>query len=338
MIATRLVVERAAHAWLQDLGRPGKANIGIPQNGASDQHSATVANTLVGNVESASMIEITGSDFSFTTQDDALIAVTGAAEGIDINGSCQPAWQPLAVFANSRVTIPHPRHGFRNYVAVRGGLCGELVMGSVAPDSLLGVGTRLTQGDIVHSAPRPPLRLRTASWTPSLFRLPTKQPAFAGPAVVDVLVGPDLARIQGGREAFASPYIVSPQSNHVGLRLEGPVLTTTDKSQILSRGVPVGAVEVPPAGGIIILLRGRMVTAGYPVAAVVSSASLDRLGQTGPGDAVQLRFVNQEQAASALSSIASELGALGTAVREAFASCALNLDVEEGHSSQLPRK
>ena len=60
---------------------------------------------------------------------------------------------------------------------------------------------------------------------------------------------------------------------------------------MLSRGVPIGAVEVPTATRLLVLHRGRGVTAGYPVLAVATSVGLSRLGQARPGDPVRFRHV-----------------------------------------------
>ena len=106
--------------------------------------------------------------------------------------------------------------------------------------------------------------------------------------------------MERGAACLAAPYEVSPQSDHIGLRLAGPPLEQTSQEEILSRGVPVGAVEVPPTGGIIVLLRGRLLTAGYPVIAVVTSDSLDRLGQLRPGDALTIALCDVKTARARL--------------------------------------
>jgi allophanate hydrolase subunit 2 len=126
-----------------------------------------------------------------------------------------------------------------------------------------------------------------------------------------------------GRRCLDPPYEVSPQSNDVGLRLLGPQPEQNSVEEILSRGVPVGAVEVPPGGGIIILLRGRLVTAGYPVIAVVTTESLDRLGQARPGDRIRIRFCDAGSARSRLQALATQHQRLAARVRVALAASGL---------------
>ncbi len=316
VINAQLVVERANHAVIQDLGRFGFAFLGIPPNGASDQGAARTANVLVGNADWAPVVEVTGSDLEIVTTADLLIAATGAVEHVLVDGHPQPSWETLAVLAGSRLIVPFGGSGLRSYLAVNGVIAADRVMGSVAPDALIGVGHRLVAGDRLEIRTRyvglPP------STSPPIFRLGAHRPTIASPAVVDAIEGPDLGRMRAGRSCLDDIFQVLPQSDHVGLRLAGKRIDQTLSTEIVSRGVPVGAVEVTPAGGIIILLRGRLVTAGYPVVAIVTSASLDRLGQVRPGDSVRLQLCDTKRARLKLADQQQARRRLAIRVKTAF--------------------
>ena len=101
--------------------------------------------------------------------------------------------------------------------------------------------------------------------------------------------------------------MVSPQSDHVGLRAEGPTPARTTSHEILSRGVPVGAIQVPPSGGLLVLLYGRLLTAGYPIPYVATTVSMDTLGQVRPGDRLVLRRTDEANAIAQLLASRSEL-------------------------------
>jgi 5-oxoprolinase (ATP-hydrolysing) subunit C len=311
-----VVVERAGYAVVQDLGRPGFAGIGIAVNGALDQHAARTANILAGNAEDAPLIEITGSDLVLRVLADVLIAVTGAASLVLVDGHRQPSWETICVAAGSRVVIPYAAVGFRSYVAISGGLVAERVLDSVAPDPLLCVGTRLVDGDRLCVQTAPPDMPDGEFGT--LFRMGAARTRLRTSATIAVTDGPDLTRLTLGRRALAAGWVVRPQSDHVGLRLDGPQITQIDAPEIASRGVPIGAVEVPPSGGIIVLLRGRLVTAGYPVVAVVTTLSLDMLAQVRPGDEVWMSFCDRDSAVQALRRQADGRAALARRVQRAF--------------------
>lgn len=313
---TTLLVERAGHAAVQDLGRPGLAGIGVTANGALDQHAARTANILVGNTEAAALVEVTGSELVLVAENAVLLAVTGAAERVVVDGHAQPAWETLSVPAGSRVVVPVPARGFRSYVAVRGTVRAQRVLGSVAPDPLLGLDTRLAGGDRItvdtsYDGPGP-------GELGALWRMGVARPRLPGVLTVQVTEGPDLGRTVRGRDALADTFRLLPQSDHVGLRLEGPPVELSSTSEIVSRGVPIGAVEAPPTGGIIVLLRGRLVTAGYPVVAVVTTGSLDLLAQARPGDRVRFELVDVPTAHAVLRARAAERAVLAERVRTAF--------------------
>jgi 5-oxoprolinase (ATP-hydrolysing) subunit C len=320
MTPAALIVEKVGHAQVQDLGRPGFASLGIAANGALDQHAARIANILVGNDDGAALIEVTGSEFVVVAGADVLIAVTGAAEHVVLDGHLQPAWETLWVARGTRVAIPFPERGFRSYLAVGGGIRADRVLGSVSTDALLEIGGQVRAGarlDVGDEARRASTPVPAGEWG-ALFRMGARRPALGPHAVVRAIEGPDLDRIVDGRALLANTFRVRPQSNHIGLRLDCPPVERSRTDELQSRGVPIGAVEVPPTGGIIILLRGRLVTAGYPVVAVVTTESLDRLGQIRPGDEVAVAFVDGGTARAALRAKAAERAALALRVRRAF--------------------
>ena len=317
MSVVTLRVERVGHAVVQDLGRPGHGGLGIAVNGALDQDAARTANILVGNAEPAPLVEVTGSELVLVADADVLLSVTGAAQGVLVDGHRQPAWETLAVSRGARVVVPVAARGYRSYIAVNGAIRAPQALGSVAPDPLLGVGTRLLGGDRIavdsdHLA-------HADGPLGRLFRLGTARAPLDDVLTVQVTEGPDLGRLARGRDALVAPFRLLPQSDHVGLRLEGPAVEQTSAEEILSRGVPIGAVEVPPSGGIIVLLRGRLVTAGYPVVAVVTTASLDVLAQARPGDAVRMVFCDVAAAHAGLRRRTAERADLAGRVRAAFA-------------------
>lgn len=278
-----LLVEQCGFATVQDLGRPGHTSTGIPGGGAADAYSARVANILVGNPPGAALIEVTGSALTLRIRERVLLAVAGAAEEVIVDGTRLPSWQPLVVEAGQRVVVPMPRTGLRSYLAVNGVLDAERTLGSVSPDALLGVGRRFGPGDVVCAESRfemldhPHFRL-------PLFRVGAIRPRLGDRLVVDVTGGPDADQFATRLDRAPEPFEVSPRSDHVGLRLIGTVSARRASHEIVSRGVPVGAVEVPPGGGLLLLMRARLVTAGYPVVAVATTTAIDLLGQVRPGD------------------------------------------------------
>lgn len=292
-----LRIETAGNAVVTDLGRSRGPAMGLPAGGASDQYSARVANILVANADDDPLIEVTALDFSFLTEVDLLIAVTGAPMTLLVDDLERGMWEPLSVRAGQRVSLTGMSAGLRSYLAVHGAFAVPLLLGSCAPDAAIGFGVRPACGDRleVRASIGPVVN---PYFDMSLFNLGVLVPYFGDDAVVKVTDGPDEDEFAGTADRlFQTPYTVTAKSNHIGLRMTGRLPVRTSTAEVLSRGVPIGAVEVPPGDELVVLHRGRGVTAGYPVLAVVTPVSLDDLGQVRPGQQVHFERTTVEQAA-----------------------------------------
>lgn len=313
-----LTVLRATLATVTDLGRGGHSYFGIPANGAADQYSATVANILAGNRADFPIIEVTATEFSFTTTKAILVSVTGADCRVAVDGhSCQ-TWQPICVRAGQTVTVKGIHHGLRAYVAVNGRMVVPYLLGSCAPDRLLKNGTALRTGSRLE------LHTDYSEIDHPIFRIPLIQisvtpPRMYSPWNIEVTDGPDLAEFPDARSVLEeNEYAVDASSDAIGLRLNGVCPTRTSTAELLSKGVPIGAIEVPPAGGLLALLRGRPVTAGYPVVAVATRLAQDRLGQARPGDTIRFVWTTEQAALAAYRSRMRQLHRVAARVRTAF--------------------
>jgi len=326
-----ITVESAGVATVQDLGRPGHGHQGISLNGASDRWSAQVANTLVGNPPGAPLLEVTGSSLTLGVDADVLVCVTGAESEPTVAGRPAPSWDPFVVQARASLVVPAPVHGLRTYVAFAGGLRARTVLGSVAPDRMLGVGGHLGRGDEFT------LASCLCGWRHPysdhpLLRLGATRPTWTDRTVLGVTAGPELGEYD--EVGLRGPWTVSAQSDAVGLRAEGPTPARAGNAEILSRGVPVGAVEVPPSGGLLILLHGRLVTAGYPVPYVATTTALDRLGQVRPGEELLLREIALSDAVTQGRVRRQRLSELARRTATALRTSGLGALVGPGHLSE----
>jgi biotin-dependent carboxylase-like uncharacterized protein len=291
-----LTICAAGRSCVQDAGRAGSQAYGVPVRGSSDQYSSLMANVLVWNAPALPVIEVTALDFSLRAESDVLIAVTGAECDLSVDGRPASQWQPLPVARGSLIELNRLRRGLRCYLALNGSVNAPRLLGSVSPDPSLEFGWYLRPGDTVvaesaftyfdhphlrHPVLRPRVPVRSYSDRPT----------------VQVTAGPDL-------DEFAAPvemlerqlYKVGNQSNDIGLQLRGMTPARHTDAEILSRGVGIGAIEVIPSGDLLALLRGRMLTAGYPVVAVATTTSQSILGQLRPGEHVRFQFVALEEA------------------------------------------
>ncbi|MDP3952951.1 biotin-dependent carboxyltransferase family protein [Microbacterium sp.] len=316
MTAGILTFTEAGATQVTDLGRRRGPRYGVAVNGALDQRSARIANVLVGNADDSPLLEVTALDVEFVTGVDILIAVAGAAGDLTVDGVGRPSNQPVSVRAGESVALRHLQGGLRSYLAVRGSFDVPMLLGSCAPDSVLGFGGRVSAGSslVVRQSTSP---VFNDHFRAELYSLDL--PRLALDYTVDVTDGPDIADFaETADRLFDEPYLVTPTSNHIGLRMTGPLPERRTRGEVLSRGVPVGAVEVPPGNELLVLHRGRGVTAGYPVLAVVTSASLDVLAQVRPGQRLRFRRVTAAAASARARADRVALDALRLRVQTVF--------------------
>ena len=272
---------------IQDLGRPGFAHLGVPASGAADRESLIAANSLLGNPRGSAAFEttLTGADLRFHS--DAVLAVTGAEASVLVDGEAAAFGTPLSISAGSVASIGAARSCVRSYIAVQGGISTTLVLGSVASDLLTGLGSApLGRGDIVELAERAVGQLDRNVLVP-----------VAAPDVLELERGPRSSSPDGA-DLYAAVlnrrWIVSPHSNRVGLRIApaGGSFELVDSASLdRSEPMPAGAVQVPPGGEPIVMLRDQPVTGGYPVVAVLTPESIDLAARLRPG--VEFAFVGK---------------------------------------------
>lgn len=326
-----ITITAAGSAVVTDLGRTRGPRYGIPVNGALDQYSARVANVLVGNDQHDPIVEVTALDVEFIPDVDILFAVTGARVSVSVAGVAQPQWQPISASAGETVSLTRMSAGLRAYLAVHGSFDVPFLLDSCAPDTVLGFGLRLTPGDDLRVRRSVP-PIINPHFRAALYDLKAPVPVLEPQPVIQVTDGPDRADFGASADLlFRHPFTVQPNSNHIGLRLGGEVPRRESTDELLSRGVPVGAVEAPPGDELLILHRGRGVTAGYPVLAVVTAVSLNALAQVRPGQQVEFRHVALDDAVAAARAERDAVNSLRTRVRNVFTSLEAGVVVAQNH-------
>lgn len=300
------ILNPGAQSLIQDLGRRGYGPLGVPAAGALDRASLRRANRLVGNAPSAAAIESVNGGLTVEAVGDQVIAVTGAPTTLTIES---PSWvepeesddvdvqpgakrtalmaAPFALLDGEVLTLGAPEAGFRNYVAIRGGVDVPEVLGSRSADTMSGIGPEplvikqvLAVGDATAS---------TAVGSPEL------QPDFpgAGVTVLDVVPGPraDWFHPEALDSLCSQEWLVTPQSNRVGMRLDGTPLKRTREGELPSEGTMAGALQIPPAGLPVLFLADHPITGGYPVIGVVRDEHLDLAAQVPIGGKIRFRLV-----------------------------------------------
>jgi biotin-dependent carboxylase-like uncharacterized protein len=266
---------------VQDEGRPGLAALGIGRSGACDRSSYRLANRLLGNPAGTAALEVTFGGLALRPERDLLVVTTGAR--------CAGSFAhnaPAHLAAGAALRLGPPAAGLRTYVAIRGGIDADVVLGSRSTDILAGLGPPvISTGDVLpvgtDQLPMPGVDVAPVAETES------------GEVTVSVLAGPrlDWFTPPTWTTLTGRPYTVTNDSNRIGLRLDGAPLERAVPGELRSEGMVRGALQVPPSGRPVLFLADHPVTGGYPVVGYVRDEDVDRCAQLVPGQRIRFRSV-----------------------------------------------
>lgn len=331
---TMLVDRPGMLSTLQDTGRLGHQQYGVSVNGPMDEWSHRVANALVGNPEDAAVLECTLNGPRLSFSEHTLVALCGAAMNVTADGQPVPYGRAVLLRRGVVLDIGARTAGARLYLAVRGGLAPAPVLGSRSTNVRAGFGgfhgRPLRKGDHVplspprRGAPALPIERRMVqSGLPMLSALPVDvaQPARRE-GVLRVIPGPHWnAFTASARADFERrPYKVTPQSDRMGIRLQGPALMLDRPMELVSEATVFGTVQVPPDGQPIVLMADRQSAGGYPKIGYVASADLPLLAQAMPGDELYFEAITQADAENAWQNFEERLQHLRRSAAQALES------------------
>ncbi|KIL52934.1 5-oxoprolinase subunit C family protein [Jeotgalibacillus campisalis] len=305
------IIEPGLLSTIQDEGRHGFQQYGIITNGVMDPFALRIANYIVGNEKDEAGIEVTLTGPTIQFEESMLIAVCGADYSALIDNEPMPLWRPVLVQKGSTLHMKFSKKGCRAVIAVGGGLDIPAVMNSKSTYVRAGIGgfkgRALEKEDvlqigplseqtkqIIHSLTKKGKTYMTSDWSISA-------------AYLNDLYERETIRVMKGRqydefsessrnEFWEETYKLSPQSDRMGFRLNGPVLERTVSEELLSEAVSFGTIQVPSDGEPIILLADRQTIGGYPKIGQVASIDLPVLAQKKPGESLRFEKISHTEA------------------------------------------
>ncbi len=305
------VLAPGLHTTLQDFGRFGAQALGMPVSGALDRDLLRLANALVGNAPDEAALEVlhVGPVLEVTAPALrlALAAYGGAILLDDAEDRRVPAWRSVTLPRGARLRVLAGRDTAAGYLAIGGGFAVPPLAGSRSTYVRGGLGG--WQGRALAEGDEIPARQVSAP-AGAERRLPA--PPVLERGKLRVVLGPQDDHFTEAAIATlcAAEFVVTPEADRMGLRLDGPVLEHRRGHDIVSDGTAAGALQVPGSGRPVLLLADRQTTGGYPKIAVVCTADLPRAGQLRPGDRVSFAAIEVAAAQAARREHEAALAAL----------------------------
>lgn len=282
---------------LQDAGRYGKHQLGLTSGGALDPTAFRWANLLCGNPAAASAIEVAVGGLALTFHCHTRVAVCGADCQLRLNDQPRNSWRSHCVQPGDTLRLGFARRGVRCYVAVSGGFTLEPWLGSTATVVREGVGG--LQGRALQAGDQLPCDedRQTLCW-----QVPTAaRPRYSNRATLRLIPGYQNEHFEREQQQvfFQSTFQVSELCDRMGYRLKGPAIRA-NIDNLLSEGICLGAVQLPPDGQPIVLMNDHQTIGGYPKIGSVLSLDVARLAQLKPGDQVNFAAITLATARRAL--------------------------------------
>ncbi len=288
------VIEPGILTTIQDAGRWGYQQYGVPVSGAMDLFALRLANQLVGNPPDEAAIEV-HSPMALQSDAPHLVALTGTAAQFAVDAHTMPTWMSVFVRAGATIEIA-PRRGWC-YLAIHGGIDVPRVLGSKSTYVRGGFGG--LNGRALIAGDQIPIGAATVSdLVAAAGRAASEHArAFASRAgAIRVLLGPhaDWFAPEAIAALTRTEFVITEQADRLGYRLRGDVLPRARRGELVSCGVPLGAIQVPPDGQPIVLMADHQTTGGYPIIATVIGADVPLVAQRALGERVQFAMVETE--------------------------------------------
>jgi len=286
---------------VQDLGRTGFRQFGVSTSGALDPFALRVANVLVGNDESAGGLEITVGGLQLRFGDERIVAWCGGEFDVQIGSRVLPAGHVAHLQRGKELKFVRAQIGCRCWLAISGGIDVPVVLGSRSTDLRANFGgfegRALRDNDVLplRTWPgSPPPATGISSWTAphDWASRASRHPNLRFIRGVDWSRFDDVTIQRFTQHEFS----VSPDSDRMGVRLDGPELKRQDKTDLISEAVAPGTIQVPPSGKPILLLGDCQTIGGYPKIAHVITVDLGIAAQLRAGDGVRFSEVTLQDA------------------------------------------
>lgn len=304
------VLKPGLQTTVQDKGRVGYYETGMPPSGAVDQFSYAVANLLTGNQKGAATLEITYMGPHLEFQEPATIALTGGNIPPKINGEPVSMWETLTVNAGDQLSFDFVKEGARSYLAVTGGIQVPEVMGSKSTYTLCGIGgfdgRALQKDDSLLIGNEDEYKIEKGATVPEKYI-----PVFSKKHEIRVIIGLCDYRLteDSKKQFFDLEWTVTPEANRVGYRLKGerlnfvpreqPFGAGSNPSNVVDLGYPIGSIQIPDGVEPIALLNDAVTGGGYATIATIISTDLNRIAQAKTNEKIQFISVSLEEALQA---------------------------------------
>lgn len=277
------VLKKGLHTSIQDLGRIGFRNYGVPISGVMDSHAAKLSNTIVDNVEDDAVMEITlqGPQLHFLTA--TRIAITGADLSPSLNGASLEMNKNISIRKDDVIEFGKRIAGVRSYLALARGFQTDVILKSKSFYQEITENVTIDEGDEIpfYSS----LAVGSSQFTKS-----DHHSTNINASGLEVYRGLEFELLnEAQREILSTNNFTIGINNRMAYQLQESLIN--DLRSILSSAVLPGTVQLTPSGNMIILMRDCQTTGGYPRILQLTETSINRLSQKMQNEIVSFKIL-----------------------------------------------
>ena len=279
------VLQPGLFSSIQDLGRFGYQNFGVPQSGVMDRYSMRICNLILGNHQDASVLEITFQGPKLKFNASTLVCLSGADLSPRLNGKNVQNHELLSISSGDILEFGARRSGFRAYLGIKGGFKNEKIMGSQSWYEGITKEFRLKKGMILEYSSS---NMEHDSETHSHLKI---EEDYLNTDEIQVYPGPEFGELSKEQQErlFSAIFKTDKNSNRMAVQLEESLENALEA--IITGPVLPGTVQLTPSGKVIILMRDCQTTGGYPRILQLSEKAMEVLAQKIPGEKISFRKI-----------------------------------------------
>ena len=264
------VIDPGFYTSIQDKGRFGFQNYGVPVSGCMDENSAEIANQILENLTSSALLELTMTGCSLEFKKDTIIAVTGSDMNAKLNGSSIQMYNKIDVKKGDLLSFGRFEYGFRTYIAFQGGIKSEKVMKSRSMYNGITKSFKIQKNDKI---------VLNNSINKSRGTNQEKIQKLILSDNIECYKGPEFHKLskENKENLLKKQFSISNNHNRMGYILNEKIKNNI--KPIITSHVMPGTVQLTPGGKIIILMRDCQTTGGYPRILQLTNSAINILSQ-----------------------------------------------------------
>ncbi|MBQ4915402.1 biotin-dependent carboxyltransferase family protein [Maribacter sp. MMG018] len=276
------VLKSGFYTSVQDLGRFGYRNKGVPVSGVMDHISVKKANSLLENKDTDAVLEITMTGPTLIFEKSTFIVLAGASMSVTLNNEPVRNYKIYEVHEGDILSYGKLNKGFRAYLAIKGGFMTDPVLSSRSFYVPINQVNRLKDGDNIPYD-------GNNDFTPKISEIKTD--SFLEETILEVYKAPefDLLDDRQLESLFSKDFSISKQNNRMAYQLKENIVGL-EYSMLTSATLP-GTVQLTPSGRLIVLMKDGQTTGGYPRILQLSDKAISILAQKREGNNVSFKLI-----------------------------------------------